>query len=349
MQTTSGDSHTTLLRARDHASRGDWVSLREMYDGVDHETTSSPELTLLFAEAQLRVGDARVAGSLLAELIPIVERQGDMAGHRRALNMLGAAHFEAGDLSKAEEAFSQALDRALADGDDLLVARSTNNLGSIANIRKRHEAALGLYQLAIPAFQRTGNKAGLAEAHHNMSIAYRDLRQLEQAERLERRAIEFAREAENPRLLTMARVGRAELNLLNGEAEVAHAGASIAAAECRDIPDPIGEADALRLVAAARLVLGALHEALPVADQAVQLARRHGNALVEAESLEVRARVFAQGGDWIHARADARQAALLYRRLDAQVEQEALERWMKEELNQDPDERSLDSIRAHDT
>ena len=333
MQTTFEDPGSALTRARDHRARGQWVFLREMYEDMDGTSPSSPELAVLLAEAQLRVGEPRVAQRLLEEVIPIFERRGDSTAHCQALNMLGAAHFEAGDLADAEEAFSRVMELALARGNDLLVARATNNLGSIANIRKRHEIALGLYQLAVPAFQRTGNIAGLAETHHNMAIAYRDLRQLGQAERSERRAIEFAREAEDRRLLAMARVGRAELNLLNGQAEVAHAGARMAANECRDIPDPVGEADALRLVGAARLALGALHEAQAAVDRAVMLARKHGNTLVEAEALQTRARIFARIGDRRQARTDAQLAINLYGRLDTLAEQQALEQWMREELD----------------
>jgi len=323
------DPVISLAEARRLAGSEAWVPLCREYDRIERGTPPEPSLAVILAEAQMRVGDPRLARELLREALPEFEHVGDTITHCRACNMLGAAHFELGDLDRAEKAFALVLERASAIRSDLLVARSTNNLGLIANIQKRHDEAIGQFHLAAAAFQQAGNTAGLAETHHNIAIAYRDLEQWDQAEKAERRAIEYSSEAGNHRLLAMAQTGRAELKLLYGEAEVAEAGASLAADTCRAIPDPVGEADALRLVAAARLSLGELQEAKEPVDRAVVLARRHGSALVEAEALRVRARLLAVQGNSARARGDAQEAVALYARLGAESDRDSLEAWLR--------------------
>ena len=103
------------------------------------------------ADAELRTGHPREARQWLTSAIPTIERSGDRAALRKAVNQLGVAEVELGALDAAERVFSRALELARSDGDDLLVAHATNNMGAIANIRGRREEALTLYQLAIPA------------------------------------------------------------------------------------------------------------------------------------------------------------------------------------------------------
>jgi tetratricopeptide (TPR) repeat protein len=312
------------------AAQADWEALRAWLRDEPRTVATSTELSLLLAEAELRLGHPSEARVLVERVIPSLGGRGDDSALRRALNLAGAATFELGDLEAAEHWFSRALELASDEGDALLVARATNNLGAIANVRGRHEAALSLYQLAIPAYQRIGSTLGLAQSYHNMAITYRDARRLAEAEEHERRAVEFAREAGNPRMLAMARAGRAELSLMRGDAGLARAGASMAAMEYAAIPDPVGEADALRLLATARAALGEHEPALEVLDRALALAREHGSALVEAEALAARAHLRRTTGERAAAHDDARAALEIFTRLGATAERDAMEMLLRE-------------------
>ena len=318
----------SLREARALASQGQWPEVRELLRA--DAAAGSPALVeglVLLAQAELRLGEPHAARACLHRAIPILTAACDRPLLRTAVNLLGAVDFELGDLDRARDAFARALELADVDGDDLLMARATNNLGLIENIRRHHEEALGLYRLAIPAYQRVGSARGLAETLHNLAITFRDLGRLDEAEDHEQRAIAFAREAENPRLTAMARAGRAELRLLEGEPRVAEAGAELAAREYASIPDPVGEADALRLVGSARLACGAPKAALEVLDRAVALAHRHRSALIEAESRQARARARAVVGEASRARRDADAALAIYERLGATAERDALQAW----------------------
>src|SRR5688500_739974 len=321
-------SDPTLAAARAHAQAGAWGEVRALIAERRAAAVTQPELALLYGEALVRTGFSREARSWLDEILPAIERMGDRAALRRGTNMLGVAHFELGDLDDAEIAWARALELARYDEDDLLIARATNNLGTIENVRGRREAALSLYQLAIPAYQRLGNPLGLAESFHNMAITYRDSEQLDQADEYERRAIEFAGEARSPRLTALARLGRAELSLRRGDPRLAEASARYVAKVFAELHDPIREADALRLAGLASTELGQIAEATAALDAAVSLAREHGHALNEAESLAARARLRAATQDVAGARADAELAMVIFARLAATAERDAVAAWL---------------------
>jgi len=317
-----------LLRAA--AERGAWVEVARLCDEQLEPgwILAQPELGVLRAEALQRLGEFRSALAAAEPAVETFERRGDRAGLRRAINLIGAAHFELGNLVEAEAAFDRALELANTDGDDLLVARATNNLALIANIRGLHDTALTHYQLAVASYQKVGSAAGLAGTFHNMAITYRDLRQLDEADDYERRAIEFAQQDRDRRLRAVARSGRAELSLLRGEARVAEAGARVAAREFAAIPDPMGEADAMRLVGVAREAMGSAEAALEALDRSVALAQQHGSAVIEAESRRARGRVFAAVGQTSRAREDGEAALAIYDRLGAQLELALLKDWL---------------------
>jgi tetratricopeptide (TPR) repeat protein len=315
-------------RAFTLAEAGAWADVCALLASQDGRTRERAELVTLFAEALLRTGRPREARAWVKETLGLITPRADRASMRRALNLLGAAHFELGELGEAQDAFERAVELAREDGDDLLVARATNNLGAIANIRGQHDTALALYQLTVPAYQRLGSPLGLAECYHNMAITFRDVGQLDRADEYERRAIDFAREAESARLVALARLGRAEVYLRKGDARLAEAGARRAARDFRDVPDPISEADALRLAGVACHALGKLADARAALDAALSLAREHGGALNEAETLRARAELAAATGDRGAARDDASAALEIFTRLNAEEERLTLARWL---------------------
>ncbi|MFN2398936.1 MAG: tetratricopeptide repeat protein [Gemmatimonadaceae bacterium] len=148
--TTPWHSDPQLSIARERALASDWSGVRELLATAAVES-SPAEAKLLLAEAELRLGEARLAGNQLRPIADSLERSGDRAALGRAMNLLGAALFELGELDDAESAFGRALQVASQDDDAVLIARATNNLGAIANVRGQRESALALYQIAVPA------------------------------------------------------------------------------------------------------------------------------------------------------------------------------------------------------
>ncbi|HEY2377239.1 MAG TPA: tetratricopeptide repeat protein [Gemmatimonadaceae bacterium] len=293
----SSGVETLLQQARRHATAGEWADALQILREQGDAARNQPELATMRADAELRTGHPREAHQWLTAILPSIERSGDRAALRKAVNQLGVAEIELGSLDAAERVFGRALDLARADGDDLLIAHATNNMGAIANIRGRRDEALALYQLAIPAYQRLGNVAGLAQSLHNMAISFRHLGQPERATECARRALGYATECANGPLLALTWLERADLSLQSGDAALAEVGAARAADQFARIPDPIRQADSLRVVGAARLTLGRLGDAEEALAQALAMARAHGSRLVEGETLRVLAECLVTRGD----------------------------------------------------
>ncbi|HUO52349.1 MAG TPA: tetratricopeptide repeat protein [Gemmatimonadaceae bacterium] len=319
-----------VVDARALGARGAWTELRALLGARVEESRVHPELITLFGEALLRTQAPREARTWLAGTRTAVRRSGDRAAVRRSVNLEGVACFETGELAQAEERFHEALELGRQDGDDLLLARATNNLGTIANVRGAPTEALALYRLAVPAYQRLGHARGLAETYHNLAISYRDLGDVPHADESERRAAEFARQAADARLAAMALVGLAELRLRSGDAELAEAEARRGAGEMARIGDPKGEADALRLVGAAATRRGRFAEARTALERALTLARTQGFAVIEAEALRARAELAHAEGRRDASRDEAREALAIYERLGARREAQALHEWLEE-------------------
>lgn len=321
------DADPALASARAAAQGGEWSRVRELLDG--HPVTRlESEAALLLAEASLRLGLPERARAWLGDAIPLFESRGDRAALRRGVNMLGAACWELGELDDAESAWDRAILLAQADGDTLLLARATNNLGALANLRGRRENALGMYHLAIPAYQQLGHAVGIAECYHNMAITYRDVRDFAQADEYEQRAIEFAHGAGSARLVALARLGRAEITFRRGDTQLAGASARRVAEDFARLTDPIRQGDARRLSGLAYLADGRHDAAREEIVQALELAREHQGALVEAESLRALAELESTIGDAAAARVAAQSAIAIWERLGSVDEVTAMQEWL---------------------
>jgi tetratricopeptide (TPR) repeat protein len=319
-------SERELARARALMSAGAWEEALVPLAALAARGERSGEATLLYGEALLRSGRERTALDWLRRMEGSLATS-DRASYRRVNNLIGAACFALGELDEAAEAFSQALVLAQQEDDLLLLARATNNLGAIANLKGKHDDALGHYRMAIPAYQRVGQARGIAEGYHNLAITLRDVGELDEADDHEQRAIEYATDGDVPRLVAMGRVGRAEIALRRGDAALAEATARPAADELQRLGDPLNEADAHRLIGAACAAQRKDADALAAFDRALSIAGSRGHALVEAETLRDRAPVRLRGGNRELALADAWAAIAIFERLGAVAERDALTRW----------------------
>src|SRR5690242_13867136 len=105
-----------LQRVRRHASAGEWADALLILRTEDEELRDHPELAPLRADAELRTGHPREARQWLATTLPRIERTGDRAAIRKAVNQLGVAEIELGALDDAERLFGRALELARDDG-----------------------------------------------------------------------------------------------------------------------------------------------------------------------------------------------------------------------------------------
>jgi tetratricopeptide (TPR) repeat protein len=139
--------------------------------------------------------------------------------------------------------------------------------------------------------------------------------------------MEYAVECANGPLVALAWRGRAELSLLLGDARLAEVGAQRAAAQFAKVPDLIREADALRVVGAARLTLKRVDDARAALNRGLSLAREHGSRLVEGEILRVLAECYVAQGDRETARRELATAVGIFETLGAEEQRTEAVAW----------------------
>jgi tetratricopeptide (TPR) repeat protein len=319
---------TRVVTVRTLAREGRWEELCALFTPFPPSSELSGELLLIPGEAHLRTGNPTMARVWIPRALMVARERYDRIAERTLWNQLGAANFELGMLDEAEDAFVHALARARQEGDQLLVARASNNTGMIANIRGNRELATSHYHHAIAAYQRLGHLRGLSETYHNLALTAREQLNLDVADQYEAQAIDFAEQARDRRLLVMGEIGLAEDCLLRGDALLAERRSQRAAKQCAELGDAANEADALRITGAAQLLGGRALAAGQVLTRAVALAREHHAPLIEAEALLVRARYHVVMGNLQFAGSDARHALEIFERLRS-TQSEAVRQWLQ--------------------
>ena len=250
---------------------------------ADAPWAAHAEARLLAATAAMRVGDLDSAERLATLALEQFAQRADGDGRMRAANLLGALHFERGQLDVAERRFSEARRLARTLDDTLLGARASNNLASVAHLRGQPELALMLYREALLGYQRLGDRRGTAETYHNLGLSFRQIAAWNDAEAATTQALRHAEIVGERSLLALAVMGRAELSMERGEYDVAARELERAAALAREADDELGAAEALRLLALLALREGDGERALAHAEQGRVTALTLGSALLAAE------------------------------------------------------------------
>src|SRR5258708_30745138 len=124
-----------------------------------------------------------------------------------------------------------------------------NTAGQLA-AAGHHAEALSSWELGVAAFEKAGVPQGVAECAHNLAITYREQGTLDRALTEAERAIAEANASGDRTLAAMALRGRAEIRLTRGEVELARSDISAVQEIRRLVPNPVGEAEDLRVVAA---------------------------------------------------------------------------------------------------
>ena len=314
-----------LEEARALARAREWGALARRLDGAgEAELFAEPEVAFLYADSLWRTGDPRRG-------IPIAERVLAAAGQRadrrlilRVLNVLGISLFHAGEMAAAEEVLGELLERASEWGEELFVARASNNLGMIENIRGQRHVALASYQRALAAYRRVGDQRGLAQTYYNLGITFRDLGFDGEADSHYRRAMELGEASRTEDVVGLAETERAMLRTRAGDGKLAGEMARRAVERFQNNSDPVGAANAVRVLAAAERAQGLADQAMAHLDQALEAARTHADALLHAEVQRDRGEMLRDRGDAAEARAAFTDAGEHFARIGAAAEAEAV-------------------------
>ncbi|HEV2736220.1 MAG TPA: HD domain-containing phosphohydrolase [Longimicrobiaceae bacterium] len=143
----------------------------------------------------------------------------DAAGTAHALNLLGGASQQRGELEEAADLFRSAYHHAQGVGDYELIAMTQLNLGVVANIQGNLHAARERYAAALDGFRAIGNESNVPFVLNNLGMLYTDLGQWEAAERHYADAMEVCERTGNVSARISIEVNRAELALARDDFE----------------------------------------------------------------------------------------------------------------------------------
>ncbi|MEO8448276.1 MAG: tetratricopeptide repeat protein [Gemmatimonadota bacterium] len=283
----------------------------------DGAVDESPATGLFIATAATRVGSLGVGETIATRTLDAFRNRADDDGCMRCHNLLGAISHERGSMDAAASHFGRALELSRARSDLQTGARASGNLASLAFLGGRLEEAASLLREADLAYQRLGDRRGLAETYHNLSIIYRNQGDVSGSVRASEQAVRHADEVDEAGLTSLTTAGLAEALVADGSYSNVPELLDRAARLAMAADDPAGVAEADRIRATLSLALGDYATALALADQAVAEALRLDSAQLQAESAIVAVRALRGLHRHNEAAALRGEAEAIFERLGA--------------------------------
>ncbi len=317
-----------LHEAQKHANAGRYAELLEYLAALSRaDLERSPTLLLLKAIGHARLGQMDAASAWALSALMRSRTIGDRTVEVRALNVSGAIALERGGISEAIHYFARAQEEAMLEGDLATVGRAANNLGIIASMQGEYGRAIGSHTTAVGAFRRARHDQGVAEAHHNLGIAYRDQGKLFDALRSADDAVREATSADDASLRAQALAGRAEIRTIGGgDAELAIREARLAIEVHRGLNDHVRMTEDQRILANALAASGQVDEASALLNEVIERAESYERPLLLASTQRDLALLSLRRGHLESARDLAQRARGVFVRLGASAEVDKLDR-----------------------
>ncbi|MBW3554977.1 MAG: HD domain-containing protein [Gemmatimonadetes bacterium] len=252
--------------------------------------------------------------------LAVAEATEDDARRAAALNCLGVLDQFAGALPSAEQHYTRARILAEAAGDDPLVAMLDQNLATLANIRGDVQNALESYGNALRRLLLLDRADAAASVLNNMGMAHIDLQQWQEATRCFDSAYETADRVRDSALLAVIDLNRAELHLRQGQLVAAREACDRGFETYGRIGSDAGRGESLKLYGCIARQAHKPYLANSHFDAALELARRSGDPLLEAEIETERAILFLEEQENQEALRSLNRAHRLFGELQARRE-----------------------------
>jgi len=314
------EASPVVAKARALAAAGHHAAVVEFLGAREQSELEDPTLALLYGIAQARLGRHEQGLQWIDRALNQARQLREHGVERHALNARGAIALVSGNLTEAADFCTQALMAASRDGDHAITGRASNNLGIISHLRGRHAEAISSWEIAAAAFHRAGMQTGVADCQHNLANAYREQNAFDKALATADQAVAAAEATGDEALYAMTLRGRAEIRAVRSEPELARRDLDRIRVIRGELPDPVAEAEDLRIQA---LVLAAENH-LPRAEKALRevigRAELHERLLLQGEATRDLALVLQRTDRAGEAQAAAQAAKGIFARIGAESE-----------------------------
>src|SRR6266516_140901 len=314
------EASPVVAKARALAAAGHHAAVVEFLGSRDQSELEDSTLELLYGIAQARLGRHDQGLQWIDRALARARQLGEHGVERHALNARGAIALVSGNLSVAADFCTQALMAASRDGDHATTGRASNNLGIISHLRGRHAEAIASWEIAAAAFHRAGLPAGFAECQHNLANAYREQAAYDKALATADQAVGAAEAAHDETLFAATVRGRAEIRAARSEPELASRDLDRVRVIRGELPDPVAEAEDLRVLALVLVAENNLQRAEKSLREVIGRAELHERLLLQAEATRDLSALLRRAGRQDEAQAAAQSAKALFARIGAEGE-----------------------------
>ena len=314
------EASPVIAKARALAAAGHHAAVVEYLGSRDQSELEDPTLALLYGIAQARLGRHQQGLQWIDKALAAARTHDDRGVERHALNARGAIALVSGNLTEAADFCTQALMAASRDGDHAITGRASNNLGIISHLRGRYAEAISSWEIASAASHRAGMHANVVDCHHNLANAYREQGALDKALATADQAVALAEAAKDQTLYSSTLRGRAEIRIARSEPELARRDFDRIRVIRGEMPDPVAEAEDLRILALALIVENQLPRAEKALREVIGRAELHERLLLQGEATRDLAKVLLLTGRTREAEAAAQSAKGIFARMGAESE-----------------------------
>lgn len=323
---TSSASQDAASRLEELVRKGRYADAFEAYLALDEADRAEPGVELQAGRAASYLGRLEVAESLAKSALAGYATREDETGRLAAINVRSAIDFERGDYPAAAAGFREVFEAAVRNEDYRLIARSLNNLASVASVEGRSALAVNYYHSALLAYRRLRDNRGQAESFCNLGIVHRQAQEFEEAEQAFEDAVHHAGLDGDPYLLALAWTGRAELHVERAMLSEASKDLERADELAALAGDEIGRTEIARIRAVLALARDEPVKAHEYAGETRERARRRGLRLIESECCAISACALKRLGDLREAESFRAKATAGLRALGANTLLERFER-----------------------
>ncbi|HEV8380425.1 MAG TPA: tetratricopeptide repeat protein [Gemmatimonadales bacterium] len=310
-----------VAKARELAAAGHHAAVVEFLGGRDQsELEGDASLALLYGIAQARLGRHEQGQQWIDRAMARARQQGEHRVERHALHARGALALASGNLSEAADFCTQALMAASREGDHRFTGGASNNLGIVSYLKGRHAEAISSWEIAAAAFHRAGYQVGVAETHNNLAHAYREQGALDKALATADQGVATAEATHDATLYAALLRGRAELRVVRSEPELARRELDRIRAIRGELPDPVAEAEDLRVLALVMVGENQVPRAEKALREVIGRAELHDRPLLRAEATRDLANLLRRAGRTKEAEAAAQSAKGMFARIGAEGE-----------------------------
>src|SRR6266852_3131601 len=314
------EASPVVAKARALAAAGHHAAVVEFLGAREQSELEDPTLALLYGIAQARLGRHEQGLQWIDRALNRARQLPEHGVERHALNARGAIALVSGNLTEAADFCTQALMAASRDGDHATTGRASNNLGIISHLRGRHAEAISSWEIAAAAHHRAGMQAGVADCMHNLANAYREQGALDKALATADQAVAAAEASHDAALHAVTLRGRAEIRAVRSEPELARRELDRIRVIRGQMPDPVAEAEDLRILALVLAVENQLPRAEKSLREVIGRAELHERLLLQGEATRDLAIVLRRAGRTAEAQAAAQSAKGIFARMGAESE-----------------------------